>query len=307
MRSTSSRTVAALAAVLMAVALLVALARSSGPGPGGPPAPAPALLYRDDFSDDAPGSPLPAGWEREEGLWRGVVDDAGRHVVAHAPGPSYGTIVTGSASWGDYSVEAGVKPAGSPQGFAGVVGRYQTHGDFYECVIHHATAVQLWLVHGGRGMELAGRDVAIDPRRFHRLTLSLRGPSITCAIDGGAAATVTDATLRTGRIGLVASDDEPAEFGDVRVAPLNGRPGSALPSPRAPTGNAAPPAAAPAPPGPAPHGPASPRRTGPGAPASGREATPPPPVPRPPLAGAGSITPGRGLRGAPAGPSPAAA
>jgi pectate lyase len=222
LRTSTSRAAVALCALLLAVTCFAAAARSSSGLPSialghrDTGAAAAGVIYRDNFSADRPGTPMPAGWEMEGGRWTGVVVDSG-HVLAHAAGPSYGQVVTGSPAWTNYTVGADVKPTADPTGFAGVIGRYQTEGDYYECVIHHAMGVQLWRLHGGQGMELGGRDMSIDVSRYHRVVLAMHGDRLTCSMDGTIAASVADPTFSAGRIGLVASDDEAARFGDVLV------------------------------------------------------------------------------------------
>jgi hypothetical protein len=217
-RTGTSRAAVALTVLLLLVACLAAAVRSStGPVPAGTRSAASTVLYRESFADDVAGG-VPSDWEMEGGTWRGMASGTGAHVLAHVEGPSAGgTIVAGSASWADYEIGADVKPSASRDGEVGVVGRYQTEGDYYECAIHHAYSVQLWRDRGGHEMELGGRMTTIDTTRFHRLTLSMHGGRITCAMDGRVAASVVDRSLRVGRFGLTAGDDEAAEFRDVVV------------------------------------------------------------------------------------------
>lgn len=216
-RSRTARAALLLCLVLFAISCAAAAARSSTGLPAMGAVATGAVLYRDDFKAGDAGAP--PGWEVESGRWQGVVaDPSGAPALAHSDGPgTAGTLVAGSASWIDYVVEADVKPAAGPDGVAGIVGRYESQGAYYECAIHPVMGVQLWRMHGGEDMELGGRKMAIDTTRFHRLTLSMRGSRITCTIDGEVAASVADPTLGAGRFGLTAGDDEAAQFARVVV------------------------------------------------------------------------------------------
>jgi hypothetical protein len=218
--------------------------------PAAAPVPTPRTLYADDFRAD----PV------------GVTEDGGEHVLAHSPGSGLGLLLTGSPGWSSYQVAVDVKVLTPKTGFAGIVGRFQSSGDYYECVIHHDESVLLWRLQGGQGVQLGGTQHPIDVTRFHRLALSLEGDRLTCSLDSVTLATSTDGTLSMGRPGLIASSGEAAEFDHVAVT--EGRsPATATPAPRAagtPAPAASPPAATPPP--------ATPTAT----PAS---PTPPPPAP----------------------------
>jgi hypothetical protein len=231
-RSGTSRVVVILSGLLLLAVVVVAAARSSSnpldttgwgthprsaaarpPGTGASSDP---TLFGDDFESDTMGRNPPSGWEMIDGAWRGVGRD-GSQVVSHGAGSPYGHMVAGSPTWSDYEVGADVKVTPLTTGFAGVLGRYQTDTDYYECVVHHAVAVQLWRLRNGQGMELGGTQIAIDTARFHRVELSMRGDQLTCSMDGVAMATVSDRSLTAGRVGLVASTAEAAEFDNVQV------------------------------------------------------------------------------------------
>lgn len=231
-----SRVVGLLCGLLLVLAVLVAAARSSSsPLDAGewlvkprsaaarPPAPSPAggrVVFRDDFEADTSGRNPPAGWELIDGGWVGVIWDGGHgsQVVGHGVGTSYGHVIVGSPSWSDYEVGVDVKVTPLATGFAGVLGRYQTDTDYYECVIHHASAVQLWRLRNGQGMELGGTSLPVDTTRFHRLELTMEAGHLVCALDGATVASADDATFSTGRAGLVASTGEAAEFDNVEIA-----------------------------------------------------------------------------------------
>jgi hypothetical protein len=231
-RTASSRVLVIVSAVLLLVSGLVAGARSS-PDPLDPTRWTSALratpsaqplrneittertLVSDDFHADPVGANPPAGWELS-GAWQGVTEDGG-HVLSHAPGSGLGTLLTGSPGWSDYQVAVDVRVTTPRSGFAGLVARWQTGGDYYECVIHQDESVKLWRVRNGQGVELGATQLPIDLGRTHRLALALDGSRLTCSLDWATLATATDGALSAGRPGLVASSGEAAEFDNVSV------------------------------------------------------------------------------------------
>jgi hypothetical protein len=180
--------------------------------PSAPPA-APAL--GDDFESDPGGTAVPAGWRVDDGEWTGVVDDGG-HVVRHGAGAG-GHLVAGSPAWTDYTVSAEVTTELLDLGFAGVAGRYQGPGDDYECGVSVGGQLQLWVVQGGQRRSLGHTSLSLDLASRHTVGLDLRGSRLTCSLDGAPLVRATDATFASGRIALVASTGEAADFDDVRV------------------------------------------------------------------------------------------
>jgi hypothetical protein len=176
----------------------------------------PAALFSDDFADDPVGSNPPKGWMVADGRWDGVVSDGG-HMVRHARGASYGHLVTGSPAWTNYTVSADVRATSLPSGFAAVVARYQGPSDYYACGIYGVNTLRLWVMRGGNMTELGRRAIAADTARFHGVRLTVTGAAMSCSLDGAPPLTAIDRTFRNGRIALLASSEEAAEFGDVWV------------------------------------------------------------------------------------------
>jgi hypothetical protein len=180
------------------------------------PTPAPTGLFSDGFESDAAGVNPPSGWHVDDGQWD-VLAANGGNFVRHSSNGSAGHLVAGPAVR-DASVSAEVRPTALASGSAGVAGRYQGLGDYYECGVHAGTSLQLWRMQGGNPQYLGGAgDLKIDPTRFHTVRLDLRGNQLTCSIDGNPPVRATDGALSSGRVALVASQDEPAEFDGVRV------------------------------------------------------------------------------------------
>ena len=187
-----------------------------GGSPGPSPTPAPTVLFSDGFESDAVGVNPPSGWHVDDGQWE-VMAATGGHFVRHSSNGSAGHLVAGPVVR-DASVSAEVRPTALASGSAGVAGRYQDPGDYYECGVYAGTSLQLWRVQGGSPQYLGGAsDLKIDPITFHAVQLDLRGNQLTCSIDGNPAVRAADGALSSGRVALVASQDEPAEFDGVRV------------------------------------------------------------------------------------------
>lgn len=224
-RAWTTRLVLVTSCLLLAGSLLAAMVRAAPEGRvGGHDGSAdhalhvlpPGVLLQDDFEDDPVGARVPSGWMVADGVWDGVVVDRSK-VLRHGRGRSYGHLVAGSPAWTDVSVSADVKATPLAVGFAGVAARYRSSGDYYECVIHDAYALQLWRLRGDVGKQLDGRRVPIDTTRFHSVRLVVRGSRLACALDGVPLLAFVDASFGSGGIALVASDDEAAEFDNVRV------------------------------------------------------------------------------------------
>jgi hypothetical protein len=186
-----------------------------GRAPASPAVTRPAFV--DDFSADPVGTNPPGGWHADDGAWNGVVDDGG-HVVRHGSDQPMGHMVTGSPQWSDYTVSAEVRTSILGLGYAGVAGRYRGPGDDYECTVGVGGSLQLWVVQGGVRSTLGESGIPLDLSGRHTVALEMRGSRLTCSLDGVPTLHATDTTFTAGRIALVASSGEAAEFGSVRVS-----------------------------------------------------------------------------------------
>jgi hypothetical protein len=139
-------------------------------------------------------------------------------VVRHAQGLSYGHLVAGSSAWTDYTLSAEVRPTSLTTGFAGVAARYMDDRDYYACGVYYASAFRLWRVRAGSVRLLDARAQPVDPNRFHSVRLVARGGWLSCVLDGTLMVSAADDSFKSGKISLVAGDDEAAEFGQVNVA-----------------------------------------------------------------------------------------
>ncbi len=102
----------------------------------------------------------------------------------------YPLFVTGDPEWGDYTVEADVRPL-SFSAMAGVVFRYHTNRHYYLFALEGGNKAKL-VVRGPVEKELRVADWRVlaeapfpyDTKQFHRLTIENDGPRIRCLIDG---------------------------------------------------------------------------------------------------------------------------
>jgi hypothetical protein len=203
-------------------------AAKPSPSPSGRPAPGPrpsaaasagsgAPALADDFEADPVGANPPGGWHVDEGQWAGVVAN-GSHVVRHGSGQPLAYLSAGSSQWANYAVSADVSTDLLDLGYAGVAGRYQGPGNAYECDLTVGGQLELRLLRGGERQLLGTAGVAISLSGTHTVRLEMRGSQLTCSLDGVPLVRASDTTFAAGRIALVASAGELAEFDNVRVS-----------------------------------------------------------------------------------------
>lgn len=171
-----------------------------------------ATLRADDFEDgDA------AGWTTTGGTWIVNLDES-NHVLRQSSLAANALARTGSPSWQDYRVTAEVKPEsfnGLP-GFAGVVARASSTGDYYALVLRPNDTATLTRTTGGRSQTLATLSVSVDTGRWYTLSLTVDGQQLTGSVDG-ASFSATDGFLYGGPAGLVTTWTT-ASFDEVVVA-----------------------------------------------------------------------------------------
>jgi rhamnogalacturonan endolyase len=134
----------------------------------------------------------------------------------------YPLFVTGDEEWGDYTVEAKVRPLSFAK-MAGVVFRYHTNRHYYLFALRGGNKAVLTI----RGpLESAFRQAEwrvlgevpfnYDTKRYYALTVENDGPKIRCLIDGKPVLEASDGELLRGRVGVMANI--PARFTDFRVS-----------------------------------------------------------------------------------------
>ena len=209
-----------------------------------------ADLFRDDFSG------YPSGWlTRPLGQLNGAIQEyhylshrgvplgpwanAICHLDAWAAGDEEGTpyleqhtvndqasimspiFITGDPEWGDYTVEAEVKPL-SLDDMAGVVFRYHTNRHYYRFALHGGKTARLEVrlplekeFRTAEWRELGNVSFPYDTTHYYRLSVANVGSAIKAYIDGKLILTADDGELIRGKVGVTANI--PARFRDFRV------------------------------------------------------------------------------------------
>lgn len=206
-------------------------------------------LFRDDFSQ------FPAGWvwypvdqqgtaiqenhwiasrALPHGAWsNGVVDHDSwlassedgkpymQQQLFHPPHHVYEVLITGDPEWGDYTVEAMVKPL-SLDGFAGIAFRYQMNVQYYVFGLIGGNTAQLALQHPietriryPNWERVASKLFPYTAERYYLLRVENQGPHIRAYIDGKLVLEAADAKMTRGKVGM--SANVPARFQRFRV------------------------------------------------------------------------------------------
>jgi pectate lyase len=152
--------------------------------------------------------------------------------------------LAGTTSWTDYTVSARVKPIAFADASrsVGVAARAQSTSDYYALALTGGGAAQLQRVVGGTITVLGTASVGAVTGTWHTLTLSAQGSSLVGSVDGNQVVQATDATIGSGRVGLVGTyasatyDDVTAETGVVTPTPT-ATPTSTTPTSPPPAGS----------------------------------------------------------------------
>jgi rhamnogalacturonan endolyase len=120
-------------------------------------------------------------------------------------------FVTGDSEWGDYSVEADVRPL-SFDGMAGLVFRYHTNRHYYAFALTDGTTARLVLrlpleksLAVPEWRELARTDFRYDCKRYYRLRIDNEGPRMRAYVDGKLVLEASDSEILRGKAGLTAA------------------------------------------------------------------------------------------------------
>jgi pectate lyase len=169
-----------------------------------------ATLVSTDFSAGAD------GWTRSGGSWSVVTD--GSAVFRQSGTGSDARALAGSTSWGNYAVEARVKPTafnGSAR-HTGVIARAQSTSSYYYLALTNTGQVQLGRRGSGGHTALASASATVSLDTWYQLRLEASGTTLRGFLGGQLVATATDSAYATGRVGL-ATYYASASFDDVVV------------------------------------------------------------------------------------------
>jgi rhamnogalacturonan endolyase len=234
--------------------LLVVAAGSTAAAPGATPSDAacrPVELFQDDFAR------FPPGWLSQPvgmlngaiqeyhylphrgvplGPWANAIcyldawvagDEDGvpyleQHIVNGLSALMSPLFVTGDPEWGDYTVEAKVRPLALGD-LAGLAFRYATNRHYYLFALtggkEARLAVRLPLettLRVAEFRELGRAPFPYDTRTYHRLKVENDGPRIRAYVDGRLLIETTDGEILRGKAGLVANI--PARYQAFRVS-----------------------------------------------------------------------------------------
>jgi hypothetical protein len=167
-----------------------------------PRASAASGLFSDDFETDAIGS-VPTGWTVVSGSAWSVQQD-GTHVLKQND-PSTANahvIVAGSASWTDYTVQASMKPGANDLNQSSVLmARFVDNSNHYSFLLKNNSEWYLGSVVNGNWTTF-GQGTFNYSSQFYTLTLTVKGSTISGAINGTTLVTATDTSFASGMIGF---------------------------------------------------------------------------------------------------------
>jgi hypothetical protein len=173
-----------------------------------------ATLFSDNFEADPLGSP-PAGWTVAGGTWT-VTQDA-THVLSQTSttAGALDEIVAGSTAWTDYTLQVAVKAPSGSDSF-GIAGRRTDAGDNYQLLLKLGNLWYLGKRVAGNWVTLATGTFTYTAGTWYTFTLTMKGTTISGAINGTALATATDTSFSSGAISL--RTRLPGEYDSVLVS-----------------------------------------------------------------------------------------
>jgi hypothetical protein len=159
-----------------------------------------------------------SGW-RPHTAWM-VFEDRGQHKMLQTFLPDkrfLRILVTGDDAWGGYTLTVVLQPL-RPDGFAGVLFRYQTSRTTYRLGFEGGNRFVLYKDDHREHPVLAEADFAYSCDRTYHLEVVLAGDRITARIDGAVVLEASDASYPHGRVGIVANTTAIFESLDVQAA-----------------------------------------------------------------------------------------
>lgn len=145
-----------------------------------------------------------------------------QHLVNADTGRTTPLFVTGDEEWGDYAIEASVKPL-SMADLAGLAFRYHTSRHYYAFAMRGGKEAVLLVrqpiekvFRQAEWRQIATAPFAYDTRRYYRLRVENNGASIKASIDGRQLIAASDTEILKGQAGVMANI--PARFQDFAVS-----------------------------------------------------------------------------------------
>jgi pectin methylesterase-like acyl-CoA thioesterase len=169
-------------------------------------------VFSDDFEDGNT-----SGWSKSGGTWP-VVTDGSKVLSQSAATAENARLFAGTSGWTDYVVSARIKPLTLPSaGSVSLLARAAGATSYYRLSLLSGNKVQLQAVNGGTVAVLGSATRPVVLGTWYDLTVRVSGSVITGSIDGTPVASVTDASVRAGRIG-VQTQYATAEYDDITVS-----------------------------------------------------------------------------------------
>jgi rhamnogalacturonan endolyase len=158
--------------------------------------------------------------------WAAGDEDGAPYLEQHTVNPlslqMNPTLVTGDPEWGDYTVQARVRPL-SLADMAGLVFRYRTNRHYYLFSLTGGTTARLLVrlpieqtFRVAEWRELASAPFTYDTTRYFTLQVQNEGPLIRASIDGKPLLEARDGEIVRGKVGVTANI--PARFQAFRVS-----------------------------------------------------------------------------------------
>ena len=160
---------------------------------------------------------MPTGWTVISGTAWSVQQD-GTHVLKQNDTSTSNAhvIEAGSASWTDYTVQADMKPGANDLSQATVImARFVDNSNHYSFLLKNNSEWYLGVVQGGSWTTLDQGTFSYNATTWYTMSLTVKGTTISAAINGVTLTTDTDSTFSSGMIGF--STKATSEFDNVLV------------------------------------------------------------------------------------------
>ncbi|MFF4937324.1 ricin-type beta-trefoil lectin domain protein [Micromonospora sp. NPDC000729] len=218
---------------------------TSGQGKGTAVSPVQGTLglpYRDDFDSYATGREARYLMDQQGsfeivGCGGGRTGQCVRQMSEQAPiywtsGQAEPYALLGDLTWRNYTVSSDVlleKP-----GYAQLIGRGNTYnhqgpqnlnGYYFRVTDGGAWSIRSNNTSGNWRTLASGNTAALGTGRWHNLSLTLNGSTLTAAIDGTTVGTVSDSAWVAGQIGYGTGQGVTAQFDNLAIAPGDGSSG----------------------------------------------------------------------------------
>jgi hypothetical protein len=149
------------------------------------------------------------------GMWS-VIDDGGSKVFAQtAPISDWVIAVSGSDALTDQVVQAKVKFSSKP-GTIGIFARFQDVQNYYFLYLDGSNIVLRGRVNNSQLTSVKVKSPTVEGT-WYTLKLSVIGSMLTGYLDGTLLVTTTNASVKSGGVGVGTSDEATGEFDDVTV------------------------------------------------------------------------------------------